>query len=258
MATYAGAGKKLQSERAVRVLRSRILSGEFGPDTHISETAAAEMMGISRTPTREALAQLVDEGLLDRTSSGRCTVRSFSADDVIDAIELRGVLEGTIVRLAAERGPSRDDFDRCMELADLIDIALGDAEPEIDFERYADLNAEFHRTLIGLSGSVTLRREAERAYRMPLASPSAFLQSQEHLVPVRRSLYVAQAQHRALLDAIAAREGARAEMLAREHARLARQNLDALMQSEDRHVHDIPGLSMLAGTPQVNTKGRTQ
>ena len=258
MATYAGSGKKLRSERAVRVLRSRILSGELGPDTHISETAAAEMMGISRTPTREALAQLVDEGLLDRTSSGRCTVRSFSADDVVDAIELRGVLEGTIVRLAAERGPSQIDFDRCNQIAGLIDVALGDAEPDIDFERYADLNAEFHHALIGLAGSVTLRREAERAYRMPLAAPSAFLQSQERLVPVRRSLYVAQAQHRALLDAIARREGARAEMLAREHARLARQNLDALMQAEDPHVHDIPGLSMLAGTPQVNMKGRTQ
>ncbi len=258
MATYAGTGKKLQSERAVRILRSRILSGEFGADTHISETAAAEMIGISRTPTREALAQLVDEGLLERTSSGRCTVRSFSTHDVIDAIELRGVLEGTIVRLAAERGPALGAFERCEELVDLIDVALGDAEPRIDFERYAELNAEFHRALIRLAGSVTLQREAERAYRMPMASPSAFLQSQEHLVPVRRSLYVAQAQHRALLDSVARREGGRAEMLAREHARLARQNLDALMQSEDGLVHDIPGLSMLAGTPDVNIKGRTQ
>ncbi|MEK9734605.1 MAG: hypothetical protein VW297_09340, partial [Paracoccaceae bacterium] len=51
-----------------------------------------------------AFEQLISEGLLTRNNSGGCLVSSFSIDDIIDAIEIRGVLEGTAVRLAAERG----------------------------------------------------------------------------------------------------------------------------------------------------------
>jgi GntR family transcriptional regulator of vanillate catabolism len=51
-----------------------------------------------------ALARLEQEGLVDAIPSGGYAVRSFTREDVIDAIELRGVLEGTALRLAAERG----------------------------------------------------------------------------------------------------------------------------------------------------------
>lgn len=254
----SGAGKKLQSERAMRELRARILAGELPADSHISETAAAGMLGISRTPTREALAQLVEEGLLDRTSSGRCTVRALSREDVLDAIELRGVLEGTVVRLAAERGAEPGALTRCREIVHAIDGAIGATEADTDFERYVALNGEFHATLARLAGSALLQREAARAAKLPLASPNAFLQRREHLNAVRRSLLAAQAQHRAILDAVARREGARAEALAREHARLARENLDVLMRSDGRIAEGIPGLSLVAGAPTSSMKGRTQ
>ena len=62
----------------------------------------------------------------------------------------------------------------------------------------------------------------------------------------RESLTRAQQQHRAMADAIRAREGARAEALAREHARLARANLEYVMRKEPSLAERVPGLSLIA------------
>ncbi len=263
MPDRAGAEKKQLFERAVRELRSQILSGALPPDKNVSETAAAEMIGISRTPTREAMAHLVDEGLLERTPTGRWTVRRVTRQDIIDAIEFRGVLEGTVLRLAAERGPEPDSLARCQRITAELDAVVGTNAAEIVFDRYTELNEEFHAHLAGISGSVTLERELLRACRLPLASPNAFLQSQMDVPEVRESLFVAQAQHKAIIDAVIHREGARAEALAREHARLARTNLDYVVFDNQRLADAIPGLGLIAADARRKTRhsthhGRTQ
>jgi GntR family transcriptional regulator of vanillate catabolism len=242
----AVSGKKSQAERALRELRALILGGDLPPGGHVSETAAADLIGISRTPMREAMAQLVDEGLLDRAPTGRCTVRSFSREDIIDAIEFRGVLEGTVVRIAAERGADMARLTACRAVIDAIDAVLGSTEDDVDFDGYTRLNEDFHDHLARLSGSATLERELMRAYRLPLASPNAFLQSQANVPAVRRSLFIAQAQHKAIIEAVAQREGARAEALAREHARLARANLDHVIRDHQGLAGAIPGLSLVS------------
>ncbi len=91
-----------------------------------------------------------------------------------------------------------------------------------------------------------MRREVDRVTRLPLASPSAFLQGQDLIPDFRASLRRAQHQHRALVAAIRDREGARAEALAREHARLARQNLDHVMKGDARLHARVPGLALVS------------
>jgi GntR family transcriptional regulator, vanillate catabolism transcriptional regulator len=82
--------------------------------------------------------------------------------------------------------------------------------------------------------------------RLPFAGPSAFLNAQTDIPAFRASLTVGQAQHRAIAAAIEMREGARAEAVAREHARLARQNLDFVLA--DRTLVDrVPGLRLVSG-----------
>jgi len=90
--------------RARIEVRERILRGDLPGGTRLFEVALAEDLGISRTPVREAMSRLVEEGLLERVRGGGFTVRRFALADVIDTIELRGVLEGTAARLGAERG----------------------------------------------------------------------------------------------------------------------------------------------------------
>ncbi len=239
-------GKLRTIDHATRELRDRILSGALQSGMHLSETAAAELLGMSRTPTREAMAQLVEEGLLERGASGRCTVRTLTRADVADAIELRGVLEGTVLRLAAERGPDRAALAEAEAQVEQIDAVISDGARALDFERYAELNAAFHAALARLAGSPLMERELLRAHRLPLASPSAFLGSQAAQLEFRRSLLIAQSQHRAMLAAVTAGEGSRAEALGREHARLARQNFDAALRlGAGGGAEEIPGLALV-------------
>src|SRR5215469_7929729 len=94
---------RTQIMRAMLRLREQILSGDFAPGERMSELPLVERIGVSRTPLRLALARLEHEGLLQQLRTGGYVVREFSPQEVADAIELRGVLEGTAARFAAER-----------------------------------------------------------------------------------------------------------------------------------------------------------
>ena len=231
--------------RALIALRRRILSGDLAGGTRLYEVPLAEDLEISRTPVREAMSRLVEEGLLERARNGGFVVRSFGFSDVVDAIELRGVLEGTAARLAAERGVPADDLARMEKLLTRLDACFGTEPGDVEFESYSELNAEFHDALAGLCASKIIGMETRRASRLPFASPSAFLPDKTKISAFRRSLTVAQAQHRAIVAAIAAREGTRAEALAREHARIARSNLEYLMEGEPGLIQRVPGLALV-------------
>lgn len=238
------ADRTTQVEKAIIGLRGLILSGTFEPGSRLSEVAVSDQLGISRTPLRQALERLTSEGLLERLASGGCRVASFDLDDVNDAIELRGVIEGTAARLAAERGANPQLMAEAQNILDDIDVAVSDPD-DIAFDDYVVLNARFHTILSRLAGSAVIQREVERICRLPLAAPSAFLRGEDMVPDFMGSLIRAQAQHRALLEAINGREGARAEAIAREHARLARQNLAFLNSADPRLAKRVPGLSLV-------------
>ena len=207
-----------QSLKALMGVRDLILGGSVRPGERLSEVAIAERLGISRTPIRAALARLEQEGLLELSPSGGFAVRGFAREEVIDAIELRGVLEGTAARLAAERGVPPARMKAIKELVRALDETVRDRPADMEFERYVELNAAFHEALAGLSGSETIRREIGR---------------------------VRQAQHKAIVNAIDLREGGRAEALAREHARLARQNLEYVIAEDRSLLRRMPALALV-------------
>ncbi|BCH22883.1 GntR family transcriptional regulator [Mesorhizobium sp. L-8-10] len=231
--------------RAVIELREKIISGELPGGMRLFEVPLAETLDISRTPVREALSRLAEEGLLDRLPNGGFVVRKFGYADVVDSIELRGVMEGTAARLAAERGVSPEALARINDIVVQLDSCFGPGQDEVDFDTYSDLNERFHLELAALPGSEIIRREVERASALPFASPSAFLPNKTEIVAFRRSLWSAQEQHRALVQAIAAREGARAEAIAREHARTARHNLEYIFAKDPGLLTKIPGLALI-------------
>lgn len=230
------------TKRAAYELRQKIINGKFPGGTRLQEIAMAEALGISRTPAREAMARLAEEGLLERASGGGFLVRSFTRRDVHDAIEMRGVLEGTAARWAAESGVAAEELAEIEELLTRLDDCFDDSTIKVDFDRYSELNGLFHDALAGLSGSSLLVRELERVTKLPFASPSAFVLGSSDDPTAQLSLVTAHAQHRAIVDAIKRREGARAESLAREHARIALANL------ESAHAGDgdpVPGMALI-------------
>ncbi len=237
--------KMSQFAKALLKLRLLVLNGEFQANSRLPEVALADRLGISRTPLRQAMDRLVEEGLLDRLETGGCRVASFTMDDIADAIEVRGVMEGTAARLAAERGPDKYLADRCRIVLVELDDTLRKPD-QVDFAGYVRLNAEFHELLALMSGSRVVMREVERVCRLPLASPSAFLNGQKTVPDFRASLRIAQLQHHAIFDAIVKREGARAEALSREHARLALKNLDYVVNTNPSLADHVPGMALVS------------
>jgi GntR family transcriptional regulator of vanillate catabolism len=234
-----------QTVRAQLALRDMILSGRLRPGERISELQAVDITGVSRTPVRLALVRLAEEGLLDALPSGGYAVKDFSETDIHDAIEVRGTMEGLAVRLAAERGVSPVLIAEARACLERIDTAL--ARPELTdetFSTYVQENGRFHALLAEMAGSPLVARQLEKATALPFASPNGFVMAQSVGPHARDILVVAQAQHHMVIEAIVQREGARAEGLMREHARIARRNLQQALQSH-KTLHLVPGASLI-------------
>jgi len=232
-----------QTTLALLSLRDLLLSGEFPPGTRMSELPLVERLGVSRTPLRLALATLQHEGLLENLKGGGYAVREFTMDEIRDAIELRGVLEGTAARFAAERGATADQLDRMRALCAEMDPLVHRSDVD-SFWQYVECNRAFHALLLESAASPVLERALERIVALPFASPSALVQGQAELPESREILVIAQDHHHRLIEAIERREAARAESLAREHARVALRNLEIVL--DNRHVLErIPGASLL-------------
>lgn len=220
-----------------------VLRGEFGRGERISELPLVARLGVSRTPIRLALERLAHVGLLQPNATGGFTVREFTISEVRDAIEVRGVLEGTAARLAAERlrdkselGPLRHC---CLEMERLATLT-GDS-----FAFYMDMNEAFHDAVLDLSKSAMLRRTLDQAKSLPFASPSAMVFPTSVLPRSTETLAIAQEHHRAIMEALENRHGTRAEALAREHALLARRVLEVALSDRD-------ALSCVPGGPLIN------
>lgn len=237
-----------QTGRTVLNLREMLLRGDFQPGERLSELPLVARLGVSRTPIRLALDRLANEGLLEIFPTGGFVVRAFTFTDVYDAIDLRGVLEGTGARLAAERLEDRGELDGLRALqAELTRVMPVAAElpPTIDsFAHYLDLNESFHSTLIDLAKSPMLRRTLDRVQSLPFASPSATVFARLKLPRAKELLVLAEEQHEAIIAAIENRQAGRAEILAREHASLALRNLEAAMADKDVLSH-VPGASLI-------------
>ncbi|SFL16708.1 GntR family transcriptional regulator [Falsiroseomonas stagni] len=225
-------------------LRDLIVSGEMPPGERLSEPSVAERLGASRTPVRAALARLAEEGLVEPIPSGGFAVRSFAEEEIQDAIELRGTLEGHAARLAAERGAPAAALAEMKRLIARMDEATSPPIREGNFTDYVALNAHFHELLVETAGSAVVARQIGRVVALPFASPSGFVLAQAALPEAHRVLTAAQEHHRGVVEAIEHREGARAEALMREHARLARRNLDFVMRNQES-LRLVPGGALI-------------
>jgi GntR family transcriptional regulator, vanillate catabolism transcriptional regulator len=233
--------------RTLLRLRELILSGQFEPGERMSELPLVQRLGVSRTPLRLALSELEHEGLLRGLDGGGYVVRAFTQADITDAIELRGVLEGTAARFAAERGATRRDLQALRAINDRIAelVQCGDYE---SFEQYVGLNKRFHSRMLKIAASPMLERALEGIVSLPFAGASAFVLTEAELPESRAILITAHRHHRGLVEAIERRQSARAEALAREHARLAFANLEIVLRHREM-LERMPGAKLITPPP---------
>src|SRR5258706_2000023 len=236
-------GVDSQIGRAFIGLREMLLHGELARGERISELPLVARLGTSRTPIRLALERRAHMGLLDVVATGGFAVRGFTLAEVQDAIELRGVLEGTAARFAAERLHEDSELDGmrryCAQMESLDGLTID------TFAIYMDLNESFHASLTDLAKSAMLRRGIAQVSSLPFASASAMVFPTSVLPNAAANLVIANDHHRSIVDAIKERQGAPAESLARQQAFLARRMLGFALSDTD-------GLSRIPGGPLIH------
>lgn len=231
-------------------LREMILAGELTPGERLIEIPFAQRLGVSRTPLRLALGELEKEGLLERLPTRGFRVREFTMEQVANAIDVRGVLEGMAARLVAEQGldaATRGALEQCLaEGHALTDIPPGGI---IDPVRWAAINARLHWAIVRAAHNPALTSALEHNERIPMAAAAAVTFNsavQELAYPLVRR---AQEDHVSIVEALIRREGARAEALLREHAYRSRENKRLLLpiMQRQRGTPAAPGLALVVG-----------
>lgn len=216
-----------QIDFVIHALRRKILSGETAPGERMVELELSAQLAVSRTPIRIALGELEKEGLLERLPTRGFRVRQFTVDEIADAVDVRGVLEGMAARHAAERGLSsalRAELQGCIDEGRELLRQAEAAGHVIDAARWVPMNARFHDALVQAAGNSTLSSALAHVSKTPMAGAGAL--SLNGVLPLLEFGYIqrAQSDHEDILAALLAGEGARAEALMREHAHRSRDN----------------------------------
>jgi len=133
------------------LLFQRIASGELRPGEPLVLAEVADAMGVSQTPVRDALQQLVARGLVEKRRNQGWAVTRPSPTDIREILEVREAVEGMAARLMAERG-SREDIAQLRRIME----NLREMASAGDFRNYCNLDTEFHSQLIKGSGNTRL------------------------------------------------------------------------------------------------------
>jgi len=216
-----------QLTEAIVRLREMILRGDLAPGQRLAEAPVAEQLGMSRTPVRQALPLLAQEGLLTEHETRGYVVRAFTAADVIDAIDVRGVIEGLAARRVAERGASKAFVRALRTCLDDGDAILRRRRiEESDEASYAEMNARFHDLILQEAGSSILSASLERNNHVPFAAPQALAFDKSDLERMYDLIHYAHRQHHGIVEALERGESGRAEALMREHANTVKASIN--------------------------------
>lgn len=196
-----------------------ILHGQLTPGQRVREVELAGSLGVSRTPVREALPILAQEGMLTQLDTRGFVVREFTVQEIMDAIDVRGVLEGLAARILAEQGPARrllQALNECLREGD--DIFAKRHLVESDEARYGDMNKQFHALIVQGAGSKVIADALERNSRIPFAAAHAIAFDRVDLRRMYEMLSYAHRQHHAIVQALENGESGRVSALMFEHA----------------------------------------
>lgn len=151
-------------EETAAIIRERVFSGRYRPGDRLAQAELSAEIGLSRTPLREALRVLAQEGIVDADASGNARVATAGAAQLREAYEFREALGAAAVRLACPRIGERT-------LAELDRLVA--AQRQAAGQQFHRLGADFHMLLLEASGNcyvqrhLSLVRMTEEVFRPP-------------------------------------------------------------------------------------------
>jgi DNA-binding GntR family transcriptional regulator len=207
----------LMRDQAYLYIQKKILSGDLPAGKAVSELTIAKELGTSRTPIREALGQLVAEGLLDQIPNRGVVVVQFGRQDIIDLFELREALEAYSVEKIARGRVQAADLSRLQSLTDEI-LAL---KIELDRTGRESLNSsqrqQFVKSDMGFHTLLIRAAENPRISKVVNGTRLLIRFFATRSLPKEKELEWIYRQHSEVLQAVAAQDPARAVRVIREH-----------------------------------------
>lgn len=195
-------------EQVAQVLRQSILSGEYKPGELLTLDAIANIVGVSRTPVREALQILAAEDLIDLRPNRGAIVIGLSPDVVADHFDMRILLEGEAVYRACRNGVDLKLLERCCDEGSI-------AVKYNEIRRFTRANETFHTTIWEAAGSEKLK-----SFLSQLWTGTAVDQA------VSKEQYMADAQkeHEDLLHVLQTKNPDLARKVMQDHLRQSKTN----------------------------------
>jgi GntR family transcriptional regulator, vanillate catabolism transcriptional regulator len=226
----------VRQQFVVDQLREMIMTNVFAEGDRLLEVALSKQLQVSRTPIREALIILSEDGLVEYRPNKGYVVRSFTLPYIVDAYTVRESLEGLACRLAAERGVN-------IQTRKAIEACLAEGDRLLSVERLKDsarvplreVNDAFHRMIIGSAGNAVLSQSLSAATNIPYSSTRIVHWYKEKDPTGLYQLRNFHAQHHAIFRAICAGEGYRAETVMRGHIAEAADQIQRQFATAEKH-----------------------
>jgi DNA-binding GntR family transcriptional regulator len=197
--------------RTYQTIRKAILNGTFPPGSHLREEELSELCNTSRTPVRQAIRRLADEGLVTIAANKRSYVADVDETHAEEIFDFLAFLESYLAGLAA----TRITPEKLEDLRSVLDLQkqLISAHPEDD-QRFLELNIQFHRLIHQAGGSPILLEIASRVENFTQSLYLKHGKATENAGSVQ--------QHEELFDALASGDKTRSELLMRLHVESVR------------------------------------
>lgn len=194
-------------------LRELILDHKLPPGSRLSVPEIAKLLGVSRTPAREAIAEIVSEGLAVKRANRGAVVVDLTGNDLVEIYLLREVLEGLAARLATLRRTPQQ-LTVLGEILTAHDRAVNDSNIQSHF----DLDREFHTSILEIAGNERLTTSLGM-----LRSQIDIAMKTTHKGP--GGIALALDEHRSIFHHISNRNPSEAEEAARRHIQRLRESL---------------------------------
>ena len=211
-------------ERSYLHIQSQISTGQLPAGAAISELLLAKELGSSRTPIREAIGQLVAEGLLEQTPTGTTLVVRLQREDIIELYELREALETYVIEKVAGSALSETDRDRLQRLVDEIlvlqrELEVSDAKAldKSQMNRFLASDFAFHSMLMSMAHNSRIQKVLNE---MRLLIRIFSIQRRGHEVALLATIH---SHHQRILDSVLNQDAPQARTLLSEHIRISLQ-----------------------------------
>ncbi len=220
-------------DRIAATIRNAIIDGRMAPGSRLTEQDLVTMLGVSRTPLREALLLLDSEGFINVLPRKGAVVSAITQEDVEEIYGAKGILESAAAQMACDR-ISYETITALSELTDRMEAVINSGGTE--YRTLLTLNAEFHQMLSDAGGNKRMSQFIRNLRSQTLRYNYIYLSLRSR---TKESI----TEHRHMIEALKHRDKTRIGQLIQDHNAAACRTLCEFIQHHN-FINPNPGITL--------------